>query len=106
MTVRTKQMTGTIGGTIAVGGGGLRPPRAARRTRYTRAVRYGWWPFIVPGFILVLGFFTVPFVFNIRFAFTDWSGYSDTISFNGLDNFTTLIDQNILWQSIKVTLLY
>jgi multiple sugar transport system permease protein/raffinose/stachyose/melibiose transport system permease protein len=54
----------------------------------------------------VAAFFTIPFLLNIRFAFTDWSGYSDVISFNGLDNFRSLIDQGILWQSIKVTVLY
>src|SRR5690349_24093728 len=66
----------------------------------------GWWPFIVPAAALVVAFFTVPFLLNLRFAFTDWSGYSDAIAFNGLDNFRSLIDQDILWQAIKVTLLY
>lgn len=79
--------------------------RQAPRRR-VRIRQVGWWPFIVPAFVLVAGFFTVPFLLNIRFAFTDWSGYSDVISFNGLDNFRSLVDQGILWQSIKVTLLY
>jgi raffinose/stachyose/melibiose transport system permease protein len=78
-------------------------PAARRPARRRRA---GWWPFIVPAFALVSAFFTIPFLLNIRFAFTDWSGYSDVISFNGLDNFRSLIDQGILWQSIKVTVLY
>lgn len=80
-------------------GGGVR--RSSGPTR-----RGGWWPFIVPAFVMVAGFFTIPFLLNIRFAFTDWSGYADAISFNGLENFRELIDQGILWQSIKVTLLY
>ncbi|HUR01837.1 MAG TPA: sugar ABC transporter permease, partial [Nonomuraea sp.] len=77
-------------------------------TYTTRAkIRHiGWWPFIVPAFALVAGFFTIPFLLNLRFAFTDWSGYSEAISFNGLENFLSLIDQDILWQAIKVTLLY
>jgi raffinose/stachyose/melibiose transport system permease protein len=66
----------------------------------------GWWPFILPASTLVAAFFTVPFLLNLRFAFTDWSGYSDVIAFNGLDNFRGLVDQDILWQAIKVTLLY
>lgn len=66
----------------------------------------GWWPFILPAFALVAAFFAAPFVLNLRFAFTDWSGYSDIIAFNGLENFRSLIEQDILWQAVKVTLLY
>jgi raffinose/stachyose/melibiose transport system permease protein len=82
-----------------------RPPQPpVRRTR--RAKRAGWWLFITPALALVVAFFTVPFLLNVRFAFTDWSGYSDAIAFNGLDNFRGLIDQGILWQSIRVTVVY
>ena len=99
-------ITKTTGSSGGVGVTAVRPPRQTVASRSIRALRSGWWPFITPGLIMVLGFFTVPFLLNIRFAFTDWSGYSDLISFNGLDNFKILIDQGILWQSIKVTLLY
>ncbi|MEV6301313.1 sugar ABC transporter permease [Actinoplanes sp. NPDC051861] len=81
-------------------------PPPAPQSRRGRGPRPGWWPFIIPALALVTAFFTLPFLLNLRFAFTDWSGYSDAIAFNGLDNFRSLIDQDILWQSIKVTLLY
>ncbi|MEU1159736.1 sugar ABC transporter permease [Streptomyces sp. NPDC005921] len=83
----------------------LRPPRPPGR-RGVRRRGMGWWPFILPALALVVGFFTIPFLFNIRFAFTDWSGYADTISFNGLENFRGLVQQGILWQSVKVTVVY
>jgi raffinose/stachyose/melibiose transport system permease protein len=98
------ETTYPAGGTVLAEHRETELPVAHRRRKPRR--RAGWWPFIVPAFVLVAGFFTVPFLLNIRFAFTDWSGYSDVISFNGLDNFRSLIDQGILWQSIKVTLLY
>src|SRR3954451_4978441 len=78
------------------------PPRGPHRVRRPA----GWWPFIIPALVLVIAFFAVPFLLNLRFAFTDWSGYSDVIAFNGLDNFLGLIDQDMLWQAIKVALLY
>jgi raffinose/stachyose/melibiose transport system permease protein len=86
--------------------GRAEPSLAPRRSRQRKIRQAGWWPFIVPAFALVAAFFTVPFLLNLRFAFTDWSGYSDAISFNGLENFRALISQDILWQAIKVTLLY
>ena len=76
-------------------------PRGPRRSRRAR-----WWPFALPAFVLVAAFFLVPFVLNVRFAFTDWSGYSDVIAANGLDNFRTLADQGLLWSAIRVTLIY
>ena len=65
-----------------------------------------WWPFAVPALALVGGFFVVPFVMNVRFAFTDWSGYQDTISWTGLDNYRQLSALGIFWPAVKATLLY
>ncbi|MEU0528906.1 carbohydrate ABC transporter permease [Amycolatopsis tolypomycina] len=86
------------------GGRTVRPPRRRGSPRPGPARR--WWPFALPAFVLVAGFFVVPFVLNIRFAFTDWSGYSDAITANGLDNFRTLADQDLLWNAIRATLIY
>ncbi|SHN14803.1 carbohydrate ABC transporter permease [Cryptosporangium aurantiacum] len=91
--------------TSAPARGGVDAPAARGRRRRKRQFG-GWWPFILPAFVLVTGFFTVPFLLNLRFAFTNWSGYSDVISFNGLENYRGLIDQNILWPAVRVTLLY
>ncbi|NUU21755.1 MAG: sugar ABC transporter permease [Streptomycetaceae bacterium] len=83
-----------------------RPPPQAAPRRSRRGKDAGWWLFIAPALALVVAFFITPFVLNIRFAFTDWSGYANAIAFNGLENFRGLIDQGILWQSIKVTVIY
>jgi len=65
-----------------------------------------WWPFALPALVLVAAFFVLPFILNLRLAFTDWSSFSDEIAWNGLDNFKLLIEQNILIESLRVTLIY
>lgn len=62
--------------------------------------------FALPAVVLVAVFFAAPFLLNAGFAFSDWSGYSDEIGFNGIDNFRTLIDQEIFWPAVRTTLLY
>lgn len=99
-------MTDTTSDTAVAARGEVTSSPAPRRKPRRTVREVGWWPFIVPAFALVAAFFTVPFLLNLRFAFTDWSGYSDAIAFNGLANFRGLISQDILWQAIKVTLLY
>ena len=67
----------------------------------------GHWPwFALPAVVLVAVFFALPFLLNAGFAFSDWSGFSDEIGFNGIDNFRTLIDQEIFWPAVRTTLLY
>jgi len=67
----------------------------------------GHWPwFALPAVVLVAVFFALPFALNAGFAFSDWSGFSDEIGFNGIDNFRTLIDQEIFWPAVRTTLLY
>src|SRR6266536_2588186 len=65
-----------------------------------------WLPFALPALVLVAAFFVLPFILNLRLAFTDWSSFSDEIAWNGLDNFKLLIEQNILIESLRVTLIY
>jgi raffinose/stachyose/melibiose transport system permease protein len=68
--------------------------------------RAPWGRFALPALALVACFFVAPFVLNAGFAFSDWSGFSSDVGFNGLDNFRTLLDQDILVNAIEVTLLY
>ena len=65
-----------------------------------------WWPFALPALVLLGVFFVLPFLLNIRFAFTDWSGYQAQINWTGLTNFKTLNQLGILWPPIEVTLKY
>jgi raffinose/stachyose/melibiose transport system permease protein len=80
--------------------GGLRRPR----NRSTRPAR--WWPFAIPALVLLGFFFVLPFVLNVRFAFTDWSGFQTAINWTGLGNFSALNHLGILWPPIEVTLKY
>ncbi|MBR7741754.1 sugar ABC transporter permease [Phycicoccus sp. BSK3Z-2] len=74
----------------------LRPGRADRR----------WWPFAAPTIVLTVAFFILPFLLNIYFAFTQWTGFSSVIAPNGLDNFRNLADSGVLWTATRVTVTY
>ena len=95
--------------TKSLQGGVSRPAgrvsRRRRRKRRTVTARR-WWPFVLPAFVMLGVFFVLPFVLNVRFAFTDWSGFQTGINFTGLENFRTLNQLGILWPPIEVTLKY
>jgi raffinose/stachyose/melibiose transport system permease protein len=81
----------------------------ARRTPTVGARRQAegtWWPFALPAIILVAAFFVLPFVLNLRLAFTDWTSFSEVIEWNGLDNYQLLIEQNILLEAMRITVIY
>jgi multiple sugar transport system permease protein/raffinose/stachyose/melibiose transport system permease protein len=80
-------------------------PDPRRRTSSPREGGHWTW-FALPAVVLVAVFFALPFVLNAGFAFSDWSGYSEEIGFNGVDNFRTLVDQEIFWPAVRTTLLY
>jgi raffinose/stachyose/melibiose transport system permease protein len=46
--------------------------------------------FVLGALVLYLVFAIIPGITGIFYSFTDWSGYSDKISFIGLDNFKTI----------------
>lgn len=74
--------------------------------RRRRRSEGSWWAYALPAIILVTIFFLLPFLFNLRLAFTDWSSFTNEINWNGLDNFQVLIDQKILLTALRVTLIY
>jgi multiple sugar transport system permease protein/raffinose/stachyose/melibiose transport system permease protein len=78
---------------------GVRRPRRAPRGG-------GWAWFLAPSLILVGIFFVLPFLLNIPFAFSQWSSYSSTIPFVGVDNFVTLWNSGALGGAILTTLVY
>ncbi|GAB3399022.1 sugar ABC transporter permease [Schumannella luteola] len=79
----------------------------ARRPRRAPARRRRWvFFFVLPSFLLLLLFFVLPFVLNIPFAFSDWTSYSNTIGFGGLDNFDLLLSGGELQSAILVTFVY
>lgn len=83
------------------------PAPAIPRSRVHRPAGRGRWTFFVlPSALLVGAFFFLPFVLNLPFAFTQWSGYREEIPFVGLDNFVTLWANGRLPDAIRVTLVY
>lgn len=84
----------------------LARPAPAGTARPRWRAEGNWWPFALPAIILVGVFFLLPFVFNLRLAFTDWTSFSEEINWTGLDNFEVLIQQNILLVALRVTLIY
>jgi raffinose/stachyose/melibiose transport system permease protein len=62
--------------------------------------------FAVPSVALVAVFFVAPFMLNGWFAFTQWTGFSARITFNGLDNFRLLDQLDLLSHAIRVTIIY
>lgn len=74
------------------------PPQRAGR-------RYQYW-FALPSIVLVAIFFFLPFIANGIFAFTSWSGYSNYITFNGLNNFIVTVQLGVLAHAVQVTVVY
>lgn len=56
--------------------------------------------------MLLTIFFLLPFLLNIPFAFSSWSGYSETIQFVGLSNFDVLWVRGILGNAVMLTVVY
>ncbi|MFB9681043.1 carbohydrate ABC transporter permease [Streptosporangium vulgare] len=65
-----------------------------------------WLPWALPAVLLVAVFFVLPFALNARFAFSSWTGFRSEITWNGLDNFRTLVEQGLLTNAVTVTVLY
>lgn len=62
--------------------------------------------FVIPAFIVLLIFFFIPTVMNFIYAFTNWSAFSKTISFNGVQNFLDLFRSGTLIRDLRITLIY
>lgn len=62
--------------------------------------------FIVPAFLIYLVFFIYPNLSGFVYGFTDWSTYSSSIHFNGVDNFVRLFKEGFLVTAVKNTFLY
>lgn len=93
-------------GTPAPPGPSAEPARAAGVVTRLRQASRSWLVFALPAILLVAIFFVVPFLLNMRFAFSSWTAFSSEITWNGLDNFRTLIDQELLVNAVRVTVLY
>ncbi|GAA5072798.1 raffinose/stachyose/melibiose transport system permease protein [Thermocatellispora tengchongensis] len=76
-------------------------PRArARRSRG----RAPWW-FMIPALILYAYVVLIPSVRGAGYAFTDWSGLGDAMSFVGLENFRKILDDSAATDALVQTVL-
>lgn len=61
--------------------------------------------FILPGLLGVLLFCLFPMVYSLVMGFNDWNMITPA-KFVGLDNFREMLTDDVVWQSVKVTLYY
>ncbi len=78
--------------------------RSADRSRRPRPPQ-PWW-FLAPAFAVLIMFFLVPTLYNLIYAFTDWSSFKTAINPVGLDNFRSLLDNGVLLADLRTTVIY
>lgn len=68
----------------------------------------GWYInlFYVPAVILFLIFVIYPFLKGVRISFTNWNGYSQTMRYVGIHNYTRLFRDANVWVALRNTLIY
>lgn len=64
-----------------------------------------WW-FLAPAFAVLIVFFLVPTLYNLIYAFTDWSSFKTAINPVGLQNFRDLVGNGILLKDLRTTVIY
>lgn len=62
--------------------------------------------FYIPAVILFLVFVIYPFIQGIRLSFTNWNGYSQTMKFVGIKNYTRLFQDANVKTALVNTLIY
>lgn len=62
--------------------------------------------FYVPAIVLFLVFVIYPFVQGIRISFANWNGYSQNMSYVGVNNYLRLFKDKNVWTALRNTLLY
>ncbi|WP_166665543.1 carbohydrate ABC transporter permease [Kribbella caucasensis] len=84
------------------------PPRRASAPPRTGRVQKPSQPlaFLVPAMAIMLVFFFVPSVYNLVYAFTDWSSFKSSINFVGLRNFSNVLSNGVLLGDLKVNIIY
>jgi N-acetylglucosamine transport system permease protein len=88
--------------TSATASAGGRPRPAARRRRRPSLARLGFMAvFLGVPLAIYLVFVIYPFVQALYYSMTDWSGFTPTYNFVGLDNFRALFHDTTFMQSMR-----
>ncbi len=74
-------------------------------TRYWARYRAGY-IFLAPALLLYTIFMVYPFFQSIYLSFTDWNGATAVKHFVGLENYRTLLHDNLLWTSLRHNLIW
>ena len=62
-------------------------------------------PFLLPAALLYLAFFIYPTIRALYVSLYDWSGFTPTWTFVGLDNFKELLNDQVYWSALTFTLI-
>lgn len=85
------------------------PPRTRGVRASTGGVSDGWkvaiW-FLLPSMLGFFLFFLLPSIRSIGISFQDFSTLTNEGEFIGLDNYRSVLDDNLFWNAIWVTMLY
>ncbi len=80
--------------------------------RESGAVRRHWaryragYLFLLPAFALYAVFMIYPFIQSIYLSFTDWNGATAVKNFVGLDNYTRLFNDGLLWTALRHNIIW
>lgn len=66
---------------------------------------YSYW-LVIPALILYCVFFILPTLTGLYYSFTDWSPMKEKITYNGLENFRYIFENDVTRLAIKNTLIY
>lgn len=60
----------------------------------------------IPALVLILAFIATPLANAVRISFFKWNGYSQSMRWNGLKNYTTILEDGIFWRTLGNTMIY
>lgn len=86
------------------GTGGTRG--SAERRRRTRRTELWVWLFLVPTIVLYGAYTLYPIVASYWYSLLDWNGFDTDKTFVGLQNYRDVLDDQLFWNSLKVTALF
>ena len=61
---------------------------------------------VLPALLIFVTFFIVPLIYTAKYSFYNWTNFSQEITFNGLENYKSIFEDDILVRSIKNTLVF
>ena len=61
---------------------------------------------VLPALIIFVTFFIVPLIYTAKYSFYNGMNFSQEITFNGLENYKSIFEDDILVRSIKNTLIF